>query len=208
MASVVGSAVGSADSDGESVGSTEDVAGSTVVGVVAAGVVVGAISVTFGVGRTSDLTLLRIEVIGARGSSTLRVRAGSLELVTIPVGARRIPSVLVDASGVSEVTRPDEVGSGDGLAGSDEAISEGLVEAARVTDAGAVDESAAESVGAASVVDGSVLVGRTMVDGTPAVEPTLLPTSAALPLDVGRKTGVSTKLTAVVSVEGGTTTVL
>lgn len=213
----VSGAVGEADADG-SVGSA-DVVGATV-GVGSAdgddgssdvGVVVGtgaAVSVTFAEGRialvTSEITLLSIELIGARGS--LRVGEGSLVLVTMPVGARRIPVELVGSTDDSAENRSDEVGSADGLATSDEAASEVGVGAA---DAVGSSASVAVSVGEAdSATAGSELVGRTIVAGMPPVEATPADTSLGLSLGAEAKTGLPTELTGVASVEGGTTTVL
>lgn len=172
--------VGSADGEAESVGSADADAGVLVTGAVEA------VSVTFGDGRTalvtSETIVLSIEPIGANGS--LGVGEGSsLVLVTIPVGARSMPLVLVDSSEVSpEENKPDEEGSADGLA-----VADGV---------------SAEAVG------GTELVGRIMVAGMPPVEATSLETSAGLSVGVGAVIGSAAELAGVGSVDGGTTTVL
>lgn len=206
-ADAVGATVAVGSTDGED-GSADGDDGSSDVGVVVVGTG-AAVSVTFAEGRialvTSEITLLSIELIGARGS--LRVGEGSLVLVTMPVGARRIPVELVGSTDdASEENRSDDVGSADGLATSDEAASEVGVGAA---DAVGSSASVAVSVGEAdSATAGSELVGRTIVAGMPPVEATPADTSLGLSLGAEAKTGAPTELTGVASVEGGTTTVL
>ena len=187
--------VGEAEADGSTVGSADGEAdgddGSSETGTLVTGAV-GAVSVMFGDGRmalvTSETTLLMIEPMGAKGS--LRVGVGSsVALVTMPVGARSIPLVLVGSDDVSaEENNPDAVGSVDGLA---------------------VSEGAAESVGEAdSGAETSELVGRTIVSGMPPVEPT--PPAASVGLSTGDAsvTGSATELVGVGSVAGDTTMVL
>lgn len=197
--------VGCADAEGVTVGSADGDAGSSDVGVDVVGSG-AAVSVTFGEGRmalvTSETTLLSIELIGARGS--LNVGEGSLVLVTIPVGARSMAVVLVDSTDDSaEENRPDEVGSADGLAVSDEAASEATVDAVGAT------ASVAVSVGEADTgTTGSELVGSMMVAGMPPVEATPAASLELSLLGAEAVTGLPTELTGVGSVEGGTTIVL